>query len=146
MITETLQQDYIAAMKSKDQLTVDVIRLLTSEIKNKEIELRAEGKTLDDAAVIAVLSKEVKKRKESVEVYTAAGREELAKDEQAEIEVIARYLPAQLSEEDIKKVVDNIVANSETKDFATVMRAAMAELKGQADGKIVSEVVKNSLN
>ena len=145
MILEKIKSDYETALRARDTLQVGVSRLLISEINNKEIQLRGEGKVLTEADVLGVISKEIKKRKEAADIYASAGRPELAKEETDEMGVISKYLPAQMGEEEIKEAVQNIINSNEKADFSTVMKAAMVELKGKADGKLVSQIIKDSL-
>ena len=145
MILEQIKSDYETALRARDTLQVGVSRLLISEINNKEIQLRGEGKVLTEADVMSVISKEMKKRTEAADIYASAGRPELAKEETDEMGVISKYLPTQMGEEEIKKAVANIIASNANADFSTVMKAAMVELKGKADGKLVSQIIKDSL-
>jgi len=134
---------FLQAMKTKNEIDLSVLRMLKSSLKNKAIELIK--KELDEAEVIAVVKSEIKKRKDSVEAYTQGARQDLADREQAEITVLEKFLPAQISADNLLPKVKEIVTGlpeGERADFGKVMRAVMAELKGSADGAAVSAAVK----
>lgn len=145
-LQNTLTEDLKAAQKAGDSDKVGILRFLLSQLQNKAIEKRASGKgeTLADEEVMDVLQKEVKKRREAVELYTKGGRADLADKEEKEIGLIAAYLPKPLSREEIESAVANLAA--EHKDFNSLMKAAMQQLKGKADGKTVGEIVKAKLD
>jgi uncharacterized protein YqeY len=145
-LKEQLDADLKAAMRAKDELKLSVVRMLKSAIKYREIELM---KPLDDAGVIGVIASEIKRRRDSVEQYTAGNRKDLADKEDAEIKVLQGWLPAQLSEEELRKLVDAAVQKSGAqgpKDMGAVMKLLMPETQGKADGKVVSEMVKARLS
>lgn len=146
MLKEKMMSDLKAAMKSADAFRVGILRLMMSALQNESIALRGKGGDgeMDDAAVLAILKREAKKRKESIALYAEAGRDDLKEGEEKELVLIQEYLPAELPVEEVKKVVDAIVASGD-KDFSSVMKKAIAELKGQADGKVVSEVVRAAI-
>lgn len=141
-----MMSDLKAAMKDADAFKVGILRLMMSALQNESIALRGKGGSgeMDDAAVLAVLKREAKKRKESIAVYAEAGRDDLKEGEEKELALIQEYLPEELSVEEIKKVVDAIVASGD-KEFSSVMKKAIIELKGQADGKVVSDVVRAAI-
>lgn len=143
MLSERIYEDLVVAQKSGDHFRVDTLRLVIAEIKNRVIEKRDPTRqgTLTDEEVITVLQKEAKKRRESVEVYTKGNRHDLARKEGNELTIISGYLPEMMSREEIKSAVSRIAKKSGG-DFKAVMKIAAAELKGKADGKLVSEVVK----
>ena len=145
MLTDILKQDYNQALKNHEALKVSTLRMLSSEITNREIELRGEGKVLTDEDILAVLTKEVKKRKESAEIFAKNNRQEMADTENAEIIVIEAYLPKQLPLEEVIEIVKRIKEQSGASDFGSLMKASMVELKGKADGKVVGEAVKKVL-
>jgi uncharacterized protein len=139
----TILNDLKQAMLNKEPQKVSVLRLVVASIKNKTIEL---NKELSDQEVTEILKKEAKKRQESVDIYRKAGREELASKEEAEIKVIKAYLPEEMSRDEIVKVVLKLKTEGKvTADFGLAMRAVLSELKGQADGKTVAEVVRQNL-
>ncbi len=133
-------------MKNADSFRVGVLRLLSSAFQNESIAKRTkqgEGE-LTEEELIAVLKREAKKRKESIDIYSKAGRTDLAENEERELKIIKGYLPPELSAEEIEAVVKKL-ADSGMSDFSSVMKSAMAEFKGAADGKMVSEAVKRIL-
>jgi uncharacterized protein YqeY len=141
MLRQKIYDDVKAAMKAQDAGRLDVVRFLWSEIKNVEIDAKHE---LDDDEVIALLRTEVKRRREALEQYTKAGRQDLIDHEGSQLQVVESYLPAQMGRKQIETMVDTVMDSGAT-DFGSVMRGVMSELKGKADGKLVSEVVKAKL-
>jgi uncharacterized protein YqeY len=144
---DRLSEDLKLAMKSRDQLRMDVIRMIKAAILNKEVELKHD---LDDAEMSRVMTTLVKQRRESVEQFEKAQRTELAAKERKEIEIIETYLPKPLSPQELETVVTSVVAETGShslKDMGMVMKAVMARLAGQSiDGKQVSELVKSKLS
>ena len=137
---DRIQEDVKAAMRAGDAETRDTLRMVVAALKNQRIEL---GRELEEADELAVLQKAVKTRKDSVDQYVEAGREELAAKERAEIAVIERYLPAQMSEDDVRGVVEKAIADvgaTSKKEMGQVMKAVMAEHKGRIDGKLVQRL------
>ena len=144
-LKEQLDADLKAAMRDKDALRLSVVRMLKSAVKYREIELM---KPLDDAGVLVVIGSEIKRRRDSVEQYRLGGREDLASKEEAEIGMLQGYLPAQLSAEELGKVVDAVIARvgaQGPKDMGKVMKELLPEVQGKAEGKAVSELVKARL-
>lgn len=135
-----LQEDMRTAMKSGEKDRLSVLRLVLSAISYVSIDSKDE---LSDEDVIKVLRTEAKKRKESIEAYTKAGREDSAKKEREELTIIESYLPALMSEEDVKVSVEKILSGSKFDSFGLAMNAVMQELKGKADGSLVSRYVKD---
>jgi hypothetical protein len=146
-IQDKIQGQIADAMRSKDQLRLDVLRMMKSAVKLKEVE---KMKALEEAEVIAVLNTLVKQRKDSIEQFRKGGREELAQKEEAEIKIIEEYLPAAASEDDIRRAVEQAVQETgaaSMKDMGKVMKAALAHLAGKsADGARVSQLVKEKLS
>jgi hypothetical protein len=146
-IQDKIQGQIADAMRSKDQLRLDVLRMMKSAVKLKEVE---KMKALEEAEVIAVLNTLVKQRKDSIEQFRKGGREELAQKEEAEIKIIEEYLPAAASEDDIRQAVEQAVQETgaaSMKDMGKVMKAALAHLAGKsADGARVSQLVKEKLS
>ena len=145
-LKESLDQDLKTAMREKAQLRLETIRMLKSAIKYREIELM---KPLDDAGIQAVISSEVKRRRDAIEQYRAGNRPELAEKEEAEIVVLQGYLPQQLSADELRAKVDAAVAAvgaQGMKDMGKVMKALMPETQGRAEGSAVSELVKARLS
>lgn len=141
MLKQQLQDDVKTAMKARDQVKLDTLRFVLSEIKNAEIDAHSE---LSDEEVVKVLRKEVKKRQESIEQFKQGSRADLAEAEIPKVAIIESYVPKLMSREDVQKIVDQVVAGG-SKDFGAVMGQVMAQTKGQADGKLVSELVKAAL-
>ncbi len=144
-LEEKIRNDLTVAMKAGEALRVSVIRMLLSELNYKKIDLQRD---LTDQDIFGVISKEVKKRKEAVESFTAGGRKEQAAGEQKEAEILSQYLPAQMSDEEILIEVAKIIktlGEEERKNFGLVMRAVTPVLKGKADGATVARVVKDIL-
>jgi uncharacterized protein YqeY len=144
-LKDTLDADLKAAMKEKAEAKLLVIRSLKSAVKYREIELM---KPLDDAGVHQVIGSEIKRRRDAVEQYRAGKREDLASKEEAEIAVLQGYLPAQLAPEELTKVVDAVIARvgaQGPKDMGKVMKELLPEVQGKAEGKAVSELVKQRL-
>lgn len=140
-----LTDDMKAAMKGGDKATLAVIRLINAAIKQKEVDERIE---LDDAAVVAVLDKMVKQRRDSVTQYASAGREDLAQAEREEIVVIERYLPQKMGEAEIAAAIEAAVAETGAQgaaDMGKLMGVLKPRLAGQADMGLVSKLVKQRL-
>jgi len=150
MLTETLTQDLKKAMLAKDRVLTRTIRSLKAALLDKEIELRASGVAeVSDDVALAVLQKQAKQRRDSIEQFEKAGRDDLAATEREELDVIQSYLPEQLSEEEIRKEVLAVIEETEAtsmKDMGRVMGPIMSRLKGKADGRMVQSVVKESLS
>ena len=145
-LKQRLTDDMKAAMKSGDKHSLGVIRLVNAAIKQKEVDERIQ---LDDTQVIAVLDKMVKQRKDSVDQYEKANREDLAAIERAEIGVIERYLPAKLGEAEILAAIDAAIGETGAKspaDMGKLMAALKPKLAGQADMGQVSALVKQKLS
>jgi uncharacterized protein YqeY len=144
-LSERLNEDMKQAMKSQDKFRLSVIRMLRSAVKNIEIDQR---RALDDGEVLDILSREIKQRKDSLSEFEKAGRDDLAETVKAEIAVIADYLPQQLTEEELRTIVQETVQEvgaSSKADMGKVMGALMPKIKGRADGKLVNQLVSQSL-
>jgi hypothetical protein len=144
-LKDRIEADLKSAMKDKDAPRLSVIRMLKSAIKYREIELM---KPLEDAGIEAVVGSEIKRRRDSVEQYRAGNREDLASKEETEITVLQGYLPQQLTADEVAAKVDAAIASSGAqgpKDMGAVMKLLMPEVQGRADGKLVSELVKQKL-
>jgi len=147
-IKEQLRLDLTEAIRSRDELTSGTIRMVLSALTNEEVSGK-EARVLTDDEVITVLSREAKKRREASEAFETAGRADKAALEKAEGEVIAKYLPAQLSIEDIKKMIADAIAATGAAgpaDMGKVMGAVKPLIAGKADGSVVSTLVKEALN
>lgn len=146
-LKEKINEDLKSAMKSGDKVKLETIRLIRAAIL--EFEKSGSGKELNEDEGIKLLNSAAKKRKDSIEQYTKAGRNDLADREKAELEVLMSYLPKQLSNEEIKNIVKDIAAASgasRKEDFGKLMPLVMKELKGKADGKVVRTIVEEFLN
>lgn len=144
-LKEQIVEDIKTYMREKDTVSLNAVRMLKSDVKNAEIETMKE---LDDAGVIKVVQSSIKKRKDSADVYAKANRQDLADKELAEVKALEKYLPKQLSEMEIEKIVKNTAAEMEPdkqKNFGMVMKAVMAKISGRADGRTVSEVIKRTI-
>ena len=146
-VWEKVNNNLKKAMKARNEFTVSVLRMFSAAIKNKKIELIGAGEeNLSDEQVIAVAATEIKKRNDAIVAYEQGGRQDLADKEKKEIEILSSYMPAQASDEEITKIVSEIIgAAGENKNFGQVMGQAMRELKGKADGNQVAEIVKKLL-
>ena len=143
-----LQADLNAAIKSRSTVVAETIRMVLTAVTNEEVAGK-EKKELSDAEIITVLTREAKKRREAAEAFEAGGRADRAAAERAEGEVIAGYLPEQLSEDDVKKLIaETIAAVGATgpSDMGKVMGGLKAKVAGKADGALVSSLVKEALN
>ncbi|MGC2424484.1 MAG: GatB/YqeY domain-containing protein [Nitrospirota bacterium] len=144
-LKERLNADMKEALKAHDAARLSTIRMVISAVRNKEIDSR---KDMDDEGVLSVLSTSAKQRRESIEQYEKAGRQDLVDKEKAELEVIISYMPQQMGREEIQTLVKDAVAESGAKgpgDMGKVMKVLMPKVKGRADGKLVNEVVKEAL-
>jgi uncharacterized protein len=144
---DRLTEDLKLAMKSRDQLRMDVIRMIKAAVLNKEVELKRD---LDDAEMSRVMTALVKQRRESIEQFEKAQRTELAAKERREIEIIEAYLPKPLTHQELEALVVSIISetgSSSMKDMGQIMKAVMARVAGQPiDGKHVSDLVKSKLS
>jgi len=146
-LKEKLQADLTDAIRSRNEVVSGTVRMLLAAITNEEVAGKA-AKVLTDAEIITVLSREAKKRREAVEAYTQAKRDDLAGKEKAEAAVIANYLPEQLSEDEIKKLIQAAIAETNAKGPAgmgLVMKVLQPKIAGKADGGMVSGLVKAAL-
>lgn len=153
MLKAKIQEDLNSALKDKKELEVSVLRMALAAVLSKEKEKRfksgkAEEVPLTDEELIETISSEIKKRREAIELYAKGGRQELADKEKKEMEILQRYLPEQLPEEEIKKIVSEAIAKTgakEIKDMGKVMAELMPKVKGKADSSLVSKTVKEFL-
>ena len=145
-LKEKINDDLKSAMKSQNQVRVETLRLIRAEIL--KMDKSGMNREMTPEEEIDLLKKQSKMRKESIEIFEKAGRTDLVDKETKQLEIINEYLPAQLSEEDVIKVIDNIISGLENvtdKDFGKIMGAAMKELKGKADGKFIQDAVRKKL-
>ncbi|OQW50454.1 MAG: glutamyl-tRNA amidotransferase [Proteobacteria bacterium SG_bin7] len=146
-LRDQILEDIKTAMKAKDELTLGVLRMLNAAVKNREMELPA-GIPMNESEVLSVLKKSVKQRQESIEQFDKAGRKDLSDKERAELKVVEKYLPQQMSREAVEKIVSEVVAAlgaNSIKQMGAVMKEVQARTAGAADNKIVSELVKAKL-
>jgi uncharacterized protein YqeY len=150
-LLEQITEDLKSAMRAKDKVRLRTLRSLRAAITNKEIDKRQEGEggELDEQEQMALVRKQVKQRKDSIEQYERAGRDDLVEKEQAEIEVLEYYLPQPLTDEELEEKISAIIddVGAETMaDMGPVMGRAMSELRGRADGSRVQQIVREMLS
>lgn len=148
MTQQKINGDLKVALKSGDQLVLDVLRLLNSAFVNKSIEKRGKKlpEELTEDEVLEILNREVKKRREAAELYRKGNRQDLAEKEERETMIIQKYLPAQLGREEVEKKIEDILSKTGVKEFGLAMREVLKELKGKADAKLISEIIKARLS
>lgn len=146
MLRDSIGDDMRAAMKARESVRVSTLRMLMTSMKNAQVEA---GHELEDDEVLAVVVKEAKRRKESIEAYTDAARPDLAEKEQAELVILESYLPEQMSDDELASVVDAAIVEagaSDVRQMGAVMKLVMAKVANRADGKAVSAMVKSRLS
>lgn len=144
-LKEKLDQDMKAALKNKESLKLSVIRMAKAAIKNTEIDKRRE---LNHEEVLEVLSREVKKRKEAIEEFKKGNRQDLVSKEENELKILMDYLPSQLSEEEIRGLLQEALSSfdpQEKIDLGKIMAKVMPQIKGRADGRLVNQVARELL-
>ncbi|WP_232695371.1 GatB/YqeY domain-containing protein [Brevibacillus daliensis] len=144
-VMEQLNQDMKQAMKDKAVLKLSVIRMVKATIQNEEIKL---GRQLSDDDVLTILTRELKQRRDSLHEFEKAGREDLATKTRDEMDILISYMPAQLSEEEIRQIVREAVVSvgaTSKKEMGKVMGAIMPKVKGKADGKVIQRIVSEEL-
>jgi uncharacterized protein len=147
MLEEKISQDYIQAMKSQDKLRSSTLSFLRAQVKNVKIDKKLEK--VEDVEVISVIKKQIKQRQDSIEQYTNGGRKDLADKEVAELNILKEYLPQELSEDELKKIIAEAVKENQAssiKDMGKVMKTVGAKVAGNADNRVVSELVKQALS
>lgn len=145
MIKDQIEADLKNSLRAKDSVQAGTLRMLKSRVKNEEI---AKQKDFTDEELQIIVSSEIKKRKDSVQAFTAGGRNDLAEKEQAEMAFLQKYLPEQLSEAEVSAIIDEKMSGQTftQKDFGKAMGLVMPSLKGKADGDLVSRLVKEKIN
>src|SRR3972149_6660221 len=134
MIKETIKQNIFAALKGKKQVELKVLRYILSQIKYEEI---SKQKELSDEEIIALLQKEVKKRKEAIEMFKKGGRNDIVNDEEQQVAIIQLFLPKQLTDAEIKKIIDEVInASTDKANVGKIIGLVMVKVKGKADGKM----------
>lgn len=141
-----IQEAIKVSMKTKDGTRVSVLRFLLAAIKNREIEMKA---SLDDEQVFREIVSSAKRRRESIEAFKEAGRKDLVIKEETELAILEEYLPEQLSSDEVRKIVQEVVLSSGASspaDMGQVMKEVMPMVRGQADGKMVNQIVRDILS
>jgi len=134
------------AMRAKDEAKLASLRLVLTAIKNREKEVR---RSLENPEIISLISTQIKQRKESIDHYRKAGRDDLLKAEESELQILQAYMPEELSAEEMSQALDEVISEVgavSIKDMGKVMKAAMAKLAGRADGRVINEMVKAKLS
>lgn len=147
MLEEKILNDYKDALKNKETVRSSILSFLRSQFNYVAIEKRK--KSLEDDEVIAIIKKEIKKHQDSIEQFKKGNRQDLVEKETKELEILNSYLPAQLSSDEVKKVIDEVIAAlgaQEPKEMGKVMKEVMAKIGSSADGKLVSDMVKERLS
>ncbi len=145
-MNEKIKQDLILSMKEKDEIKLSTIRLLKGAIVLEE---KKANRILEDIDIVDIISKQIKLRKDSIEEFKKANREDLIEKINKEIEVLNKYLPKQISNEELSKIIDDTIKEvnaSTAKDFGIVMKNLVPKIKGKADSSLASEILKSKLN
>ncbi len=145
-ILERIEKDLKEALRNREEVRLSVLRLIKASIKNRSIEKQS---ALNDEEIMAVLSTQIKQRKESIEHYLRAQRDQLAGREQEEIEIIKSYMPQELTKEEIDRIINSAIIETKaanTSDIGKVMKIVIPQTRGKADGKYVNERVKALLS
>ena len=144
-ISERINEDYKSAMKMRDKLRIETLRMLRAQLQDAQI---AKGGELEEGDVVAALTTAAKRRKEAIAAYRQAERQDLSDQESAELEVISAYLPQQLSEAEVTELIEHAIAEAQAtsmKELGKVMSLVMPQLKGRADGKLVQQIARAKL-
>lgn len=144
-LEQQLSEDYIAAYKAKDAPLLAVLRLLKTAITNRQVELKKPGVPLPDEEILSLIAKQAKQRKDSIEQFRAAGRDDLASKEADELALLERYLPAKLRPDELDAAISAAISQcgaSDPREMGKIVGAIMAQYKGRVDGKEVSARVK----
>lgn len=147
-LAKQLETDLVSAMKARDSQTTTTLRGLKADLKNFQIAAGTRDEEMSDEQVVQVFSSAAKRRKDSIEQYINAGRTDLADVEKAELAIIERYLPEQMSEEDVRKIVGDTIAElglNSPSQVGQLMKALMPKLKGKADGKLINTAAREIL-
>ncbi len=145
-LEQKISNDLKVSIKNKNRIRTSTLRMIIASLRNLAIEKKTEG--LEDQDVIKILSKQVKQRNDSIESFKKGGRADLVEKETKELEILKSYLPEQLSEDKIEEIIKKVMAEtgaSSKSDFGKIMKLSMQELKGQADGKLVTSIVQKLL-
>jgi len=147
MLEEKILNDYKEAMKSRDTFKSSVLSFLRADMIN--LAMAKKKKTLDDSEAVSVIKKQIKQRQDSIEQFTKGNRSDMADKEKKELEILKTYLPPELSSDEIKKIIEEAVITTsakDMKDMGRVMKEVTAKIAGQADGKLVSDLVRERLS
>lgn len=144
MLIEQIDADLKMAMKEKNEIAVSSLRNIKSALKNAEIEKKS---ALTDDEAVKVLVKKVKQHKDSIESFKAGNRNDLAEHEQVQMQLLEKYMPQQMSEQEVAVIVEKTISslNATVADFGKVMKEVVSQVKGQADGTLISKIVKEKL-
>lgn len=144
MLKDQIENDLKSAMREKQQLELDTLRMLRARIKNEEI---AKQKEFGDPEVMDIVASEIKRRKDSIEQYTSAGRPELAEKEAQEMKILLGYMPEQMSEDEVRAIVEQTLEGQAftQAEFGKAMGMVMPKLKGKASGDVISKILKEKL-
>lgn len=144
MLIDSIEVDFKQAMKAKDEVVLSSLRNLKSGMKNVQIE---KGKDLTEEDVITLLRRKIKQHKDSIASFQTGGRQDLVEHEQLQLKVLEKYLPAQMSEDQVRELVKSVIGQTSAKlaDFGKVMKEVLAKAAGQTDGSVVSKLVKEEL-
>ncbi|PNR93498.1 aspartyl-tRNA amidotransferase subunit B [Petrotoga miotherma DSM 10691] len=146
MLKDILNNDLKKYMKEKNTLALNAVRSIISEIKNKEVE---KGSELTEEEIVQLIKKQIKMREDSIEQFEKADRKDLAEKERKEVEILQEYLPEQLSDEELRKIIEETIKEvnaTSKKDFGKVMKLVIQKVQGRADGKKISEILSTLLN
>ncbi len=145
-LLERVRGDMLIAQRSGDEIRLGTVRFLLAQLHNREIEKRGAGKEtkLSDEEVINIVKREIKKRKEAVELFKRGGREDLIKKEEEELKVLSLYVPAMMSREEIETIVNEIVVRGES-DFSALIKEVMQKSGGRAEGRLAAEIIKEKM-
>ena len=149
MLKKEILDDLKSAMRAKDTKTRDTLRALDSMIKNEEIKVGKREEGLSDAEIVKLVKRAIKQRKDSIKQFTDGGRPELAENEQEEVEVLEKYMPSQMSEDEIEKIVEKVMTDkglNQKSDMGKLMGFIMGEIGDNADGSKVREVLNKKLS
>ncbi len=149
-LKDRISEDIKIAMKAKDKVRLETVRSIKKVLLEKEVSLRPQGQeSLTESQELEVLAQQAKQRRDSIEQYRQAGRDDLADKEAQELAIIEEYLPGQLSDEEVGAVVDEVIASvgaTSVKDMGKVMGSVMQQLKGRAEGQKIQAIVKAKLS
>ena len=147
MIYEQIKEDIKTAMKARDELKTTTLRGVVTEFTNELVRMKKKpSEVLDDDNAIKVIKKLIKQRKESIDIYEKAGRTETADQEKKEMEILQQFIPEQMAEEDVERIVKEVISEmGENAQIGQIMKTVMEKAKGQADGSMVSEIVRKNI-